>query len=92
MATTSRAQALRLVRGSDAPGNVFELVTTALTEAVSGAILSVPMMHGGKAIGAITLGRKQPGDYSPAQVAFVQTFAEQAVIAVGNAETYRVLT
>ena len=63
----------------------------AFTEAVSGAMLSVPLMRDGKPIGAITLGRKKPGDYSPTQVAYVRTFAEQAVIAVGNADAYREL-
>lgn len=49
------------------------------------------MMRGGKAIGAIVLERHQPGDYLAAQVALMQIFAEHAVIAVGNAASYREL-
>ena len=55
------------------------------------AIMSVPMLRGDTPIGAISLTRTKPGDFNESQVALLRTFAEQAVIAVGSAETYRAL-
>ena len=52
--------------------------------------LSVPLLRDGKAIGAIPLGGN-PGGFSNSQIALLQTFAEQAVIAITGAETYRAL-
>jgi GAF domain-containing protein len=43
------------------------------------------------AIGVIALTAMEPGGYSDSQVALLQTFAEQAVIAITSAETYRAL-
>ena len=52
--------------------------------------LSVPMLRDGEAIGAISMNCR-PGEFSDAQVRLLQTFAEQAVIAITSAETYRAL-
>jgi signal transduction histidine kinase/putative methionine-R-sulfoxide reductase with GAF domain len=46
-------------------------------------------MRDGAAIGAITLASLERGGFSDSQVALLQTFAEQAVIAITSAETYR---
>ena len=48
-------------------------------------------MRDGVAIGALVISRKVPGDFSPTQIELLQTFAEQAVIAISSAETYRAL-
>jgi two-component system, NtrC family, sensor kinase len=63
----------------------------ALITVASRSLASVPMLRAGSPIGAIALGRYEPGDYSAAQMELLQTFAEQAVIALGSAETYREL-
>ena len=55
------------------------------------SILAQPLMREGKAIGSIALNHKEPGGFSDSQVALLQTFAEQAVIAITSAETYRAL-
>jgi two-component system NtrC family sensor kinase len=55
------------------------------------SVVGVPMLRAGTPIGAIALGRRVPGDYSATQVELLRTFAEQAVIAVGSAATYREL-
>ena len=47
--------------------------------------LSVPILLGGRPIGVLTLGRFAPGPFSDAQVELVQTFSDQAVIAIENA-------
>ncbi len=48
-------------------------------------VLAVPMMRDGKAIGAITVTRRQVEPFSQAQIALLETFAVQAVIAMENA-------
>ena len=55
------------------------------------SVLAVPLLRAGMPIGAIGLGRSTPGAFSAAQVELLKTFAEQAVIAISSAETYRAL-
>ncbi len=51
----------------------------------------VPLMRGGVAIGVLGLGSRTRGGFSDSQVELLKTFAEQAVIAITSAETYRAL-
>ena len=53
--------------------------------------LSVPLLRDGKALGTIVIAANDPGGFSESQVQLLKTFAEQAVIAIGSAETYRAL-
>jgi PAS domain S-box-containing protein len=55
------------------------------------SIVGVPIMRAGTPIGAIALARIEPGTFSTIQMELLRTFAEQAVIAIGSAETYRAL-
>ena len=48
-------------------------------------------MRDGKAIGAILWDACDPGRFSTGRSQLLQTFAEQAVIAITSAETYRAL-
>jgi adenylate cyclase len=49
------------------------------------ALLGVPIVLDGELIGAIALGRSQPGPFSEAHVDLVGTFADQAAVAIANA-------
>ncbi|HEU5294515.1 MAG TPA: GAF domain-containing protein [Burkholderiaceae bacterium] len=52
------------------------------------AVLSVPMLREGEAIGAIFTWRREPRPFTPEQVALLQTFAHQAVIAIQNVRLF----
>ena len=56
-----------------------------------GPRVAVPLLRAGTPIGAIGIGRHRPGEFSLTQVELLKTFAEQAVIAISSAETYREL-
>ena len=53
------------------------------------SVLAVPLMHGDTPIGAIAVGRPEPGPFPARQLALLQTFAEQAVVAIENARQFR---
>jgi GAF domain-containing protein/CheY-like chemotaxis protein/anti-sigma regulatory factor (Ser/Thr protein kinase) len=55
------------------------------------ATISVPMIREGEPIGAITLALGAPGRYSDKHVALLQTFADQAVIAIENVRLFKEL-
>ena len=55
------------------------------------SVVAVPLLRGESAIGALSLTRPTQGAFSTAQMDLLQTFAEQAVIAITSAETYRAL-
>jgi two-component system, NtrC family, sensor kinase len=48
------------------------------------AVLAVPLLHEGKAIGVISVGKAEPKAFSEQQIQLLQTFADQAVIAIEN--------
>jgi GAF domain-containing protein len=52
------------------------------------SILFVPLMREGRGIGVFALGRKRTGEYSQREVDLLQTFADQAVIAIENTRLF----
>ena len=55
------------------------------------ASLCVPLMHEDDAIGVFTVARDRAQQYSPQQIALIETFADQAAIAIANADLFQKL-
>jgi transcriptional regulator with GAF, ATPase, and Fis domain len=74
------------------PGRAFWMPHYSIGEFASAAgfrsAVGIPLVHDGKPIGAIAVGRAEPGPFPDHQVALLQTFADQAVIAIENVRLF----
>ena len=52
-----------------------------------GSLLGVPLLREGRVMGVISVARHETGGFDDAQVALLQSFAEQAAIAIASART-----
>ena len=50
--------------------------------------LCVPLLRDGNAVGAIAVGRREPGSFPDTQIALLRTFADQAVIAIESVRLF----
>ncbi|MGH7331420.1 MAG: GAF domain-containing protein [Candidatus Rokuibacteriota bacterium] len=55
------------------------------------SVISVPMLREGEAVGALVITRRDPGRFSDAEVELLQTFSDQAVIAIENVRLFKEL-
>ena len=53
------------------------------------ALLSVPLLREDLIIGSLSFNRKAPGEFPPANVDVLKTFATQSVLAIQNARLFR---
>ena len=51
----------------------------------------MPMLHEGRAIGTLQVGRADSGSFSDVEISLLQTFADQAVIAIENVRLFKEL-
>src|SRR4029453_10080552 len=49
---------------------------------------AIPLIDKGISIGALSVTRRDPGAFAPAEIALLQTFADQAVIAIENVRLF----
>ena len=52
------------------------------------AVLSVPLLRDGEPVGALSVGKAEPTPYSDRQVQLLETFADQALIAIENVRLF----
>src|SRR5262245_2889554 len=64
-----------------------EFAASTARQAGQGSQLAVPLNHD-QAIGAIAVTRREPGGFSDSEIALLQTFADQAVIAIENVRLF----
>src|SRR5688572_3872799 len=82
-----RAQVLRLcpiIGNPDAPPKTERLAR----RSGFGSIIAAPMLRDGVAIGAVGTARTEAVPFDEAQVGLIQSFADQAVIAIENARLF----
>jgi len=91
--TTSPRAALerRVIHVPDrsAPGALEEFPD--MISRAPAASLTVPLLRDGEAVGTLDVIRDRAEPYSPREIALVETFADQAVIAIENARLFTAL-
>jgi two-component system, NtrC family, sensor kinase len=69
--------------------NQFERVRSILIRLGYRSVLSIPLLHEERILGALTVSRREPGNSSPETVTLLQTFATQSALAIQNARLFR---
>src|SRR5262245_36484882 len=69
----------------------YTATPAARTDLAIRTVLNVPMLRGGQPVGVIGLVRSEVKKFSAREIALVQTFADQAVIAIENVRSFNEL-
>jgi signal transduction histidine kinase len=80
-----------LVHVPDLQAAASEFVDSTARRRGVGSMLVVPLLREQEAVGVISLAREVVGPFSPEQIEVVQTFADQAVIAIENVRLFKEL-
>ncbi|HZZ25083.1 MAG TPA: GAF domain-containing protein, partial [Roseiarcus sp.] len=83
-----RAQAGDVAHFSDAWDDPDYLYKTSAKLGGYRAIVVIPLMRQDELVGIFSLGRPEPEPFTPSQIKLVQTFADQAAIAIENARLF----
>src|SRR4029453_16691441 len=71
------------------PGAYQSSVRDTLIRFGDRALLAVPLLREDQIIGSLSLTRKEPGEYAPAVIDVLKSFATQSALAIQNARLFR---
>jgi GAF domain-containing protein/CheY-like chemotaxis protein len=77
-----------VLHGPDVPESLRKSARLIVGEQNSYARIVVPLLKDGRGLGTISVARARLGDFSEREVSLLQTFADQAVVAIENARLF----